>query len=163
MEHYCIYCGHDDSNHFENCPLKAGVPKGVLGFYPKQDDLEYNLSLGRMSILMTIYPHGLGPSDDKIRKKLEYESMSFNVRRFNMRWLNNQNKLKKPIIKKYYQKKYKKEFENLKKAAKTYGLNDKEFQEILNEKVLLSNYSSKEMLPFYRNLKTGRLIYLEVK
>ena len=165
---YCVYCGHDKSEkHSQQCSLIVGIPKAVIGFYPKQNDNEWNLNLGRMSILTTIRPIGgkliICPLDEKIVHRLGYEFISFSVRRFNMKWSNSRISLKIPILKNIYGWRYRKEFENLKRAANVYGVTDKEFNEILNEKVLLANFSGKEMLPFYRNTKTGRLIYREVE
>ena len=160
-EVYCIYCGYDKTEkHAEQCPLIGGIPKGVYGFRPRPDDNEWNLHLGRMGILMTINKIDnkikIGPLDEKIYHRLSYEFISFSVRRFNIKWLKNQKKSKIPVLGKYYKKKYIKEVTQLENAAKIHGLSDKEFNDILSEKVLLLNSSGKEMLPFFRNVQNSR-------
>jgi hypothetical protein len=84
-ELYCIYCGQDQSEgHSVECPLVAGIPKAAFGIYPRPGDVEYNLSLGRMSILWKIdlrKGEFVMPEDPKVWDRLVYEDTAFNIRR----------------------------------------------------------------------------------
>ena len=88
---YCIYCGEDiDKGHSLECPVIKGIPEMVLGMKPIPGDPEGNLRLGRYAILYIITPnapegHKIGGHlSEKIRRRLVYEEIAFNVRRLQL-------------------------------------------------------------------------------
>ena len=136
MVKYCTYCGYEQKTHSDRCPLVAGIPKGVAGFQPKNNDIEYNLNLERMSFLMTISNKGVGPQNKTIRERLVYEQIAFQIRRRKMTKLD-------------------KDVEKIKEFAKAWDFSISKLNQIIkSEKIMLSNYSGKEQTPIVRDSET---------
>ena len=162
---YCIYCGEDiDKGHSLECLVIKGIPEMVLGIKPIPRDHEGNLSLGRYAILYTITPnapegHRIGGHlSEKIRRRLVYEMIAFNVRRFP---LPTKHKVFKWLDKKR-ERDIKSALENLRNLIKSWGYHESIIDELFEkEKVLL--YSPEEEIPLFRNEETSELIYVPLK
>lgn len=171
MVKYCIYCGEEHKKgHSKSCPLISGIPKGVYGIGPREEDIEYNLSLGRMGILGAFWNHKgkivVGPQDKTIKYRLVYEQIAFQIRRIKSHQLHHSSK-SESLLGFYHRNKLKKldkDFDKIKEFAKAYDFPISEVEEIDNsEKIMLANYSGKEQIPAYRDSETKQLIYMPVE
>ena len=171
MVKYCIYCGEDNKkDHSKSCPLVSGSPKGVYGIGQREGDIEYNLSLGRMGILLAFGNHKrkivIGPQDKTIKYRLLYEQIAFQIRRIKSHQLHHSSK-SESFLGFYHRNKLKKldkDIEKIKAFAKAYDFPISKVDEIINsEKIMLVNSSGKEQLPAYRDSETEHLSYVSVE
>lgn len=173
MVKYCIYCGQDkDKGHYKDCPIVSGIPKFVMGISPRENDIEFNLNLGRVSQLATIRKNkdgkiGVGSTGDSKRdKRLAYEWISFQIRRIIPELSSAQDESKKKLLGVFARRKLKeinKRIDEIYNLAKLYNISKEKVDEIINsEKIMLANYSGKEQIPIFRDSETHTLIYLPV-
>ena len=166
MVKYCTYCGYEQKTHSDRCPLVAGIPKGVAGFQPKNNDIEYNLNLERMSFLMTISNKGVGPENKTIRERLVYEQIAFQIRRIKSQQLYHSSKSDSFLGFFHRRKmtKLDKDVEKIKEFAKAWDFSISKLDQIIkSEKIMLSNYSGKEQIPIVRDSETHNLVYTPIE
>lgn len=161
---YCIYCGQDENEeHLDNCPIIRGIPKGVRGINPLENDMEYNLNLGRYAVLTSATSKGFGTGNIRNNKRLAFELIAFNIRRILPNLMESKNSKDKFLIGWHHKNKInkiEKLLQSLRELAEYHNL-DKDIIEKLmkEEKILIANYSDTDRIPLYRNEKTKQLIY----
>lgn len=168
MVKYCIYCGLDkNKGHHKDCPIISGIPESFAGIRSKQNDIEFNLYLGRLSQQFTINEDISLGTGNKIRdKRLAYEEIAFLVRRIMYAQIEAQKNSKKRfwgIFARRKLKKINKQVEETNEYAKLRKFSKKEIKSFWNQKILLANYSGKEHIPLFRDSKTDELIYFPVE
>jgi len=166
---YCIYCGEDiDKGHSLQCPVIKGIPEMVCDMKPIPKDHEWNLSLGRYAILYTITPnapegHRIGGHlSEKIRRRLVYEEIAFNVRRLQLSMLAKKKHTVFKWLDKRRERDIKSGLEHSRNFTKAWGFPESIVDELFEkEKVIL--YSPEEEIPLFRNEETSELTYVPLK
>ena len=159
-KYYCIYCGQDkNKEHYKECPIVSGIPEMVFGIPSRENDILYNLYLGRFSQLWTLREQGLGTGDKERDRKLAFEDVHFTIHRFMLDILILNDKADNfffGFFARHKIKKYKKSMRDVGYYAGLKGVTKEELN-----KATIPMIESNNIIPLYRNKKTLDLEYVK--